>query len=212
MPDASPAPWYLGGSLITAKDNTPIAIVLHQSTGPHRDEDPRAPYWEDADHNGRLLAAAPDMRAALEACRAAMLAHRFHAPDHARRIADGGTCSHCPDLPVELVDATLRNAVRGILAPSPLAPVEERAFTLGWRAGYRVACNRALFATDEKRGTDKPHGAAYDRVSAALSADDRFALKNSIDAGGMPRTGWAEDGARARRLAEHASHHARRGE
>ena len=64
----TPGPWVIGGSVIS-NGKIPVARVLHNGNGnPSRasDYDREAPRWVDgADANARLIAAAPDLLAAL---------------------------------------------------------------------------------------------------------------------------------------------------
>jgi hypothetical protein len=64
----TPGPWVIGGSLIS-NGRTPVALVLHNGNGnPSKasDYDRDAPRWVDgADANAALIAAAPELLAAL---------------------------------------------------------------------------------------------------------------------------------------------------
>lgn len=66
----TPGPWVIGGSLIS-NGRVPVAKVLHNGNGnPSKasDYDRDAPRWlGGADANARLIAAAPELLAALEA-------------------------------------------------------------------------------------------------------------------------------------------------
>lgn len=62
MSKHSPGPWGIGGSLVSGPDgHSPIAVVLHKSSGKARDEDYFAPPFETYEANGALIAAAPEL-------------------------------------------------------------------------------------------------------------------------------------------------------
>jgi hypothetical protein len=59
-------PWTVGGSLIAGKQGQAVAMVLHRPKPMQRhkltqDQDHAAPELPEADANGRVLAAAPEL-------------------------------------------------------------------------------------------------------------------------------------------------------
>jgi hypothetical protein len=76
----TPGPWEMGGSLLASTSGKHIAIVLHNINYDEkklpRDYDSRAPKnFPETEANARLIAAAPELLAALEKLRDVMQAH-----------------------------------------------------------------------------------------------------------------------------------------
>lgn len=105
----TPGPWVIGGSLIS-NGRTPVVRVLHNGNGNpsnasdyHRD----APRWiGGADANAALIAAAPELLAALRSAEAAL---RYAAQESAGRVRSeivGGWLYHADQCRAAVAAAT----------------------------------------------------------------------------------------------------------
>ena len=67
----TPGPWETSGSSVLSPGHAWICIISEPRHGRQRNIDISSPDWDEGIANARLIAAAPDLLAALEQCRKA---------------------------------------------------------------------------------------------------------------------------------------------